>query len=155
MTAALPITRFYRAFLIACHSSVRTSVRLSFRIFFFFFFYIFFVFSRTTWLISTNLSTKHPWEVGIQVYSNQGSRPFPRGDNNEISRIYWQNLKIFFSRTTGSISTILSGWNKWKIPPCSKGRWLRKSELHWWIFQIFLIGCWGLKFVQMKGHALF
>ena len=37
-------------------------------------------FSRTTVLILTKLGTKHPWVKGIQVCSNEGPRPFPRGD---------------------------------------------------------------------------
>ena len=28
----------------------------------------------------------HPWVKGIQVYSNEGPRPFPRGGNNEIAK---------------------------------------------------------------------
>ena len=30
--------------------------------------------------------------------------PFSKGDNNEIVKIHWQTLKIFFLRTTGPIS---------------------------------------------------
>ena len=48
-------------------------------------------FSRTTEPISTKLGTKHPWMKGIQVYSNEGPRPFPRADNYEIVKIHWQN----------------------------------------------------------------
>ena len=58
----------------------------------------------------------HPWVKGIQVYSNEGPCPFPRGDNYEIAKIHWQNLKIFFSRTTGPILTKLGtkySWVKW------------------------------------------
>ena len=64
----------------------------------------------------------------IQVCSNEGFRPFPKGDHNEILKIHWQILKIFFSRTTEPISTKL-GIN------------------HLWVK--------SLKFVQMKGPALF
>ena len=64
-------------------------------------------FSRTTLPISTKLGTKYSWVKGIQVYSNEGPRPFPRGDNYEIVKIHWRNLKIFFSRTTEPISTKL------------------------------------------------
>ena len=39
---------------------------------------------------------------GIQVCLNEGPSHFPRGDNYEIGKI---NFKIFFSRTTGPIST--------------------------------------------------
>ena len=41
---------------------------------------------------------------GIQVCSNEGARPFERGDNYEKANIHWRNLNIF-SRTTGPIST--------------------------------------------------
>ena len=43
--------------------------------------------------ISTNLGTKHPLVKGIQVSSNEVSRPIPRGDNYEIAKIHWWNLK--------------------------------------------------------------
>ena len=54
--------------------------------------------------------------------------PFLREENLEIAKIHWQNLKIFFSRTSWLISTKL----------CTK---------HIWVI--------GLKFVYMKGHASF
>ena len=41
-------------------------------------------FSRTTRPISTKHGIKYPWVEGIQVCSNEESRPFPRGDNSEI-----------------------------------------------------------------------
>ena len=49
-------------------------------------FHIFIIFSRTTGPISTKLGTKHPWVKGIQVCSNEGPHPFPRGDNYEIAK---------------------------------------------------------------------
>ena len=36
---------------------------------------------------------------GIQVYSNEELRPFPKEKYNEIVKMYLQHLKIFFSRT--------------------------------------------------------
>ena len=36
--------------------------------------------------ISTKLGTKHIWEKGIQFCSNEGPRPFTRGDNYEIAK---------------------------------------------------------------------
>ena len=51
------------------------------------------------------IHTNYPWLKGIQVCSNEGPRPFPRGDNNEIAKIHWQILKIIISRTTGPILT--------------------------------------------------
>ena len=44
--------------------------------------------------ISTKLGTMHPWVTGIQVCSNEGPRPLPRGDNYEIAKIHWRNSKI-------------------------------------------------------------
>ena len=40
-------------------------------------------------------------------------RPFPRRDNYEIAKIHGGNLKIFFSRTTGPISTKLGTKRPW------------------------------------------
>ena len=49
----------------------------------------------------------HLIKYPIQVYSNKGPRPFPRGDNNEIAKIHGRNSKSFFSRSIGPISTKL------------------------------------------------
>ena len=49
-------------------------------------------FLRTREPISTKLGTKNPWVMGIQVYSNEGLCPFPRGDNKEIENTL-TNLK--------------------------------------------------------------
>ena len=43
-------------------------------------------FFRTTVSISTKLGTKHPWVMGIQVCSNEGLRPFLKGDNYKIAK---------------------------------------------------------------------
>ena len=64
-------------------------------------------FSRTAWPILTKLSTKYHWVKGIQVCSNEGPCPFPKGNNYKKAKIHWQNFIIFFSRTTGPISTKL------------------------------------------------
>ena len=64
------------------------------------------MFSKTTGLISTKPGTKHPWVKGTQVYSNEGPRLFPRGDNYEIDEI--KN-----SKTTGPISTKLGTNHLW------------------------------------------
>ena len=45
-------------------------------------------FSGTTGPISTKLGTNHPWEMGIQVCSKDGTGPFPRGDNYEMAKIH-------------------------------------------------------------------
>ena len=70
-------------------------------------------FSRTTEPISTKLGTIHPWVKGVQVCSNEGLCLFPRGDNYEIAKIHWWILKIFFCRTTGSISIKLGTNHPW------------------------------------------
>ena len=51
--------------------------------------------------------------MGTQVYSNEGPHPFSEGDNNEIAKIQWNFLKIFFSRATGPISIKLGAKNPW------------------------------------------
>ena len=56
----------------------------------------FIFFFRTTEPISTKLGTKHPWVKGIQT-----------GYNYNIAKIHWRNLKIFFSKITGTISAKL------------------------------------------------
>ena len=63
-----------------------------------------FFFSRTTGPISIKLGRKHPCVTGIQNYTNNDDRPFPRGDNSEMYKYNDIFLKIFFSRTTGPIS---------------------------------------------------
>ena len=70
-------------------------------------------FSRRTGPISTKLGTKHPWMKGIQVCSNERPCPFLKGNNYEIAKIHWRNLKIFFSRTTKPISTKLGTKHPW------------------------------------------
>jgi hypothetical protein len=44
-------------------------------------------FSRTTRPILTRLGTNH-WGERIQVYSNKGDSPSPRGDNSEKVKIH-------------------------------------------------------------------
>ena len=62
---------------------------------------------------SQQLGTKHPWLEGIQLCSNEGPNLFSRGDNYEIPKIHLQNLKIFFSRTTWTVSTKLGMKHPW------------------------------------------
>ena len=81
---------------------------------------IFDFFSRTTGPILTKLGTKHPLVKWIQSCSNEGPRPFPRGDNKEIVKIHWRNLN-FFIRTTGPISTKL----------CTKHPWVMEIHVSW------------------------
>ena len=49
----------------------------------------------------------------IQVYSNKGPGPLLRGDNYKNVKLGWSHLKIFFSRTTGSILTRLGTNHPW------------------------------------------
>jgi hypothetical protein len=62
-------------------------------------FYIFDFFSRTTGPISTRFDRDDPWREGFQVFSNEGDRPSPRGDNSKRGKMNWKISKIFFSRT--------------------------------------------------------
>ena len=51
----------------------------------------------------------------IQVCSNEGPQPFLRGDNSKNIKIISKTLKIFFFRTTGSISTKLGTKYAWVV----------------------------------------
>ena len=66
--------------------------------------------SASTWPISIQLGTKHRWVKGIQVCSNEGPRPFPRGDNYEVPK---NTLKNIFSRITEPISNKLGTKHPW------------------------------------------
>ena len=45
----------------------------------------------------TELGTKYTWMIEFQVCFNEGPCPFPRGDNNKITKVHSRNLQIFFS----------------------------------------------------------
>ena len=55
---------------------------------------------------------KHPWVKGTQVCSNEESCPFTTGDDCEIAKRQWRNLKIF-SRTTRPLSYKLGTKHHW------------------------------------------
>ena len=58
--------------------------------------------------------------------------PLPSGDNYEIAKIHWRNLKIFFSRTTEPISTKVGIKHSWVkgIQVCSnEGQALFQVEI--------------------------
>ena len=84
---------------------------------------------------------------GIQVCSNEGSHPFPRGDDYEIAKIPWRNLKIFFTIPTGPISTKLGTKYPWVkgIHVCSnegpnpspRGDNNEIAKIHWRNSKIF------------------
>ena len=51
---------------------------------------------------------KHPWVEGIQVCSNEGPRPFPRGGGDYSENVnHIENILKVFSRTNRPISTKL------------------------------------------------
>ena len=64
-------------------------------------------FSKTTRAISTKRGTKHHWVVGIQIFQMKGHILFQGEIILKNSKINWRNGKIFFSRSTGPISTKL------------------------------------------------
>ena len=74
-----------------------------------------FIFFRTTGPISTKLGTEHSLVMGIHFFFTYvlGPCTFPRGDNDKIANIHWKNLKIFFSNSTGPISTKLGTKHSW------------------------------------------
>jgi hypothetical protein len=74
-------------------------------------FYIF-DFSRTTGPILTKLA-QIILGGGIQVYSNEGDCPSPRGDNSKRVKIHWKFLNIFFSRTSRPNSIKLGTHYPW------------------------------------------
>jgi hypothetical protein len=80
-------------------------------------------FSRTTEPSLTRLGTNYPWEKekGIQVCSNEGDCPSPRGDNSKRVKIHRNFLKIFFHRTTEPSLTRLGTNYPWEkgIQVCS------------------------------------
>ena len=87
-------------------------------------------FSRTTGPISTKHGTKHPWMKGIHVYSNEGSRHSPMGDNSKNIKLYWkyfksflQNHRVNFIKTwhKASLDEGDSSLFKWKAMPFSRG----------------------------------
>jgi hypothetical protein len=50
--------------------------------------------------ILSKLGTNHPRRKGIQVCTNEGDYPFPRGDNSKRVKMHLKFLEIFFSRTS-------------------------------------------------------
>ena len=78
---------------------------------------------------------------GIPFSTTEGPCPFPRGDNYEKVKIHWRNLKIFFSRTTGPISTKLGievslgeqdfSLFQWRVALFYRGDNYEIAKLHW------------------------
>ena len=62
----------------------------------------------------------------ISICSNKRPHPFPRGDDSEIVKISYQHLRIFFSRTTGLISTKFGTKHPWV-----KGIQVYTTSLKW------------------------
>ena len=74
------------------------------------------------------------------------NHPFLRLDNYEIAKIRWQIFKIFFSRTTGPISTKIN-LNHYLVKgihvcsneesrPFPKGDYYVLAKIHWWVCEI-------------------
>ena len=137
------------------------------------------IFSRITEHFSTKLGQMHSWLKRIQISSNEGPRPFSRGDDYEIVKKHWQNLTIFFSRTTEPISTKFGTMHPWVqgiqvysnegIYPFLRGDNNEITRKNWRNFKIFIsrttepiltklgtkiLGWRGFKIVQMKNHSI-
>ena len=123
----------------------------------------------------------HPWVKGIQICSNEGPLPFPRGDNYEIAKIHWQNFKKSSSpeplgQFQPNLAQSILGWREFKFvqmkgPALLQGEIITKYRKYidkikkssspepLGQFQPNLaqsnLGWRGFKFVQMTGPALF
>ena len=96
------------AFLIACRPLfVCPSVHLSV------YFYFFPLLLKNHW--ANFNQTWHKASLGKRDTSLFNEEPFPfaRGDNCKVVKLHWRNLKIFFPRTTGPISTKLGTNHPW------------------------------------------
>ena len=100
---------------------------------------------------------------------------FSRRDNDEIAKINWQTLEVFFSRTPVQFSTKLvtqHPWGKgiqvWPRPFLRKYNY-EIAKMNWWNSEIFfcrtngqfhsnlaqiILWCRGFKFVKVKGYTL-
>ena len=93
-------------------------------------------FSKGRWLRNTkkideikNFSSPEPlpnfnktWHkvflgVGVLVFSNEGPHLFSRGDDYEIAKMHWRNLKIFFWPISTNLGTMHSSFKR--IQVCS------------------------------------
>ena len=107
---------------------------------------------------------------GIQVRSNEEPRPFPRSDDYEIAKVHWWVWKIFFSRTTGPISSKLGTNHFWvkgiqvftnEGPRCfSRGDNYEIVKIHWHLLQKHLANFQSklaeiILLFKLKSHAFF
>ena len=69
-----------------------------------------FFFSRTTGPISNKLGTKHPWVMGIQVCSNEGPNPFPRGYNSKIAKYKNSSSPELLGQFQPNLAQSILGW---------------------------------------------
>jgi hypothetical protein len=71
------------------------------------------IFSRTSEPNSIKLGTNYLSVKGIQVCSNKGPGPLQRGNNHKNVKMRCCHLKLFLSRITGPILTILGTNHPW------------------------------------------
>ena len=88
------------AFLVAFCLSVRLTVHLSVT-----FFTFSLSFPEPLGQFQPNLAQNILWLNEVFFSNDEGPCSSPRGDNNEITKILWQNLKNVFSRITEPIIT--------------------------------------------------
>ena len=118
-------------------------------------------FSRTAGQFQPNLAQIILRWREFQVCLSEWPSPFPRRDSYEIAKIYWRNLKIFFSRTAGPISTKFSKKNPWVngIQVCSNDEPLNSykvnDECFLLLITIMIIICvyWFELFSQVSDVA--
>ena len=57
----------------------------------------------------SNFSPKHPYVIQIQVYSNEGSSPFPKGVNFKVPTIYIHDISKCAAQMFSKVSDVAHG----------------------------------------------
>ena len=73
---------------------------------------LFSISSSSHWANFSQVLHKASYEKGISTVFKWKSHHFSMGDNRNL-KIHWRHLKIFFSKTTGPISTKLYTKHPW------------------------------------------
>ena len=105
------------------------------------------LFSRTTGPILTKFDNSILRRSEFKFVHIKGHVLSPRGDNYEISKIHWLNLKNLlkihwanFNQTwhKTSLGEVISGFFfKWRTMPFSKGDNYEMAKIHWRNLKIF------------------
>ena len=80
------------------------------------------------WSISTKLGT-HTWVKGIQVCSNEGFRPFPRGEIKTIFKNHMTNINQTWLKKIPWVKRTQVSSNEWPCP-FSRGDNYATAKIH-------------------------